>query len=193
MRILTLLSATAVTLCLTTFLTGCGDAGPMDLDEPPAPAEVLSQQNPSLALINGGKPHRVEQVSSGDLWPIGWCDQGAGVPRMSIQGSGNATVVGRFRLTKTMCMNPTTGEVTEGESVLTAANGDEIHMTFQGQGRPDPGPPTLDLEYIISGGTGRFLNAVGELQIETILTSESTWTSIGGGWIVYDASDRSGR
>jgi len=193
MRIPTLLSATAVTICFTPFLTGCGDGGPMELDEPLALAELLSQQNPSLALMSAGNPHRVEQVSSGYLWPIGWCDEGAGIPRMWIQGSGNATVVGRFTLRKTMCMNAALGEVTEGESVLTAANGDEIHMTFQGQARPDPGPPTLDLQYIINGGTGRFLHAEGELQVETILTSESTWTSSGGGWMTYDASDRSGR
>lgn len=121
------------------------------------------------------------------------CDEGAGIPRMWIHGSGNATVVGRLTLRKTMCMNAAAGEVTEGESVLTAANGDEIHLTLHGQALPDPEPPTIDFVYVIDGGTGRFLHAVGALETRTILTSESTWINSGGGWIIYDASDRSGR
>ena len=89
-----------------------------------------------------------------------------------------------------MCLSTTSGAVTDGVATLTAANGDEIHMLFHGQSQPGAQPPTIDFVYEIVGGAGRFVHALGELDVRTLLTSPSTWTSKGAGWLSYQASDR---
>lgn len=57
-------------------------------------------------------------------------------------------------------LGPTIGISAQGHTVITAANGDELHMTFTMALHP-PGI-LFDLDPIdFTGGTGRFANAAG--------------------------------
>lgn len=135
--------------------------------------------------------HKTAQVSSGGEQAIGWCDEAAGVVRLSVPGTGTLTHAGRFELEQTNCADLATGAITEGVGTLTTANGDEIHLLYSGQVLPGIVPQTLDLDYVVVGGTGRFETAEGELNAEVVYTSATTWVSKGEGWIRYAASDAS--
>lgn len=91
-------------------------------------------------------------------------------------GIGQATHLGRFSIRITFCIDATDilddGELTAGESapydggvgVLTAANGDELHITIAGAVLPSDHPDfdfEFDDPYAITGGTGRFAGATG--------------------------------
>lgn len=161
-----------------------------------APSAAVDESNEAAVLsgsVSGAAvPMELEfkQVSSGDLQYIGWCDQATGVGLAVAPGTGTATHVGRFEVQQNQCVNLATGAVTDGASTLTAANGDEIYATYGGQFVLLE-PPTLDLVYRLSGGTGRFTHAQGEMNVRVVFTSQSTWVSTGSGWIRYSASDGS--
>jgi hypothetical protein len=162
-----------------------------------APSTAVDQSNRAAVLsgsASGAAAVSIElktkQVSSGETLVIGWCDQAGGVLLTAAPGTGTATHIGRFEVQQTQCVNPTTGAATDGVATLTAANGDEIYMTYDGQFVPGE-PPTADLFYTVTGGTGRFTHAQGEIEVRVIFTSPSTWVATGSGWISYSASDRS--
>jgi len=162
----------------TVLLSGCSDGDPVGIeDAAQAAASTASQLGTHTALP-------VKQVSSGVLWPIGYCDEDAGVVRLWVEGSGTATHVGQFWIGKSMCLDPATGVATDGDALLTAANGDEIHMVFDGHA-VGAEAAAFDFVYVMDGGSGRFADAEGELEIRTVLTSASTWSSSGSGWMSY--------
>jgi hypothetical protein len=183
-----ILAGTALVL----LLVGCTDADPVGVPDSVTQTALSAAGALHLPGIGGAVARPVQQTSTGVLWPIGFCDETAGIARWWIEGSGTASHVGRFNIGKSMCLDPVTGSVTDGDGVLVAANGDRVHMVFTGQVVQSE-PPTFELLYEIVGGTGRFENARGELAIRTVLTSESTWTSSGSGWMSYNASDRMAR
>ena len=81
-----------------------------------------------------------------------------------------------------------------GERTLTAANGDEVHLTTVGTSAPaGPGLVSFTATFTIVGGTGRFANATGEGRAEGTANLTTNKTSVAmDGWIDYDASGRSG-
>lgn len=187
------LGAAAAVAMLAILVAGCHDETPLRLDDEQTLTVMEAGSDRQVpGQLGMTKPQFVKQVSSGDLWVIGLCSEDPLIPRFMVVGRGNANGVGNFEITKTMCLNPATGDATDGVAVLTAANGDELHMVFDGQG-VSAAPPTTAFVYVVDGGTGRFVHAQGELRIRTVLTSQSTWTSSGTGWILYEASDRAGR
>lgn len=162
-----------------------------------APSTAVDESNQAAVLSGSANSAavpielRIKQVSSGETQVIGWCDEAAGVVIHAAPGTGTATHIGRFEVQQTQCVNPATGAATDGVATLTAANGDEMYMTYDGQFVPGVEPPTVDLFYTLNGGTGRFTHAEGEIAIRVVFTSPSTWVSTGSGWISYSASDRS--
>lgn len=133
----------------------------------------------------------IQQSSTGSMQIIGWCDQAAGIVLVAVPGSGTATHVGAFEVEQSNCANPATGMFTNGTATVVAANGDEIDMTYTGHTVTASGLPVYELAYVVTGGTGRFVNAEGELTVSVVYTSPTTWVSRGSGWITYQASDRS--
>jgi hypothetical protein len=81
-----------------------------------------------------------------------------------------------------------------GERTLTAANGDELHLTTVGTSAPaGPGLVSFTATFTIVGGTGRFAKATGQGRAEGTANLTTSKTSVEmDGWIDYDASDRSG-
>lgn len=182
-----------LTIPLVAALVGCDIVtGPdQTLIDPPYNDLVLA--SPAHAAAPATPPVlRVWQVSSGEGQIIGWCDQAAGVVRVSAPGAGTATHIGHFEALQAHCIDFATGAVTAGVATLTAANGDEIHFTYAGQVVPWIEPLTADLFYVATSGTGRFASGAGEMEIRVVHPTPTTWTSRGTGWISYSASDRAG-
>jgi hypothetical protein len=153
----------------------------------PTGVEHVADLQPILNAAADRLP--VSQSSSGLAYPIGLC--GANVVRILFEGGGTATHAGRFWIENTVCLDQATGAATDGMAVLTAANSDEVHMTFSGQA---VAPTELVLTYVIDGGTGRFAHATGELVVDVFLSADlTTFTSGGAGWVAYEASDRADR
>lgn len=80
-----------------------------------------------------------------------------------IVGDGNATFLGNFKIINKYCFD---GEQPVGPiyGFLTAANGDEIFTQMIGAVEV-PSPEISNFDYIILGGTGRFEDATGFIQM----------------------------
>jgi hypothetical protein len=90
-----------------------------------------------------------------------------GIPvRTGMEATGWASHLGRSTLAGSHC-TPTANDYGPSEMTLVAANGDEVHMGYQGVCPPFMDLPigdvlTCSLEFDIVGGTGRFADATGE-------------------------------
>jgi hypothetical protein len=102
--------------------------------------------------------------------------------RTYVEGSGVASHLGRVSMTSNHCPL-LDGWNVDGHMTLVAANGDELHMTYEvvsdPAGIPTPGTViTATGDYVIVGGTGRFANATGEVDGTTLVT----FTGLGTPW-----------
>ena len=81
---------------------------------------------------------------------------------VDLEGSGNATQLGRFTEEGEFFVNLLTLNGC-GTEVLTAANGDTVSAAGCGQATPTATPGVLSIEenLVITGGTGRFAGATG--------------------------------
>lgn len=76
-------------------------------------------------------------------------------------GSGNLAHLGNFEMTSPHLTYLDTLRI-EGTQIFTAANGDEIYATIEGQLSPNPnGTLSGAIAGVITGGTGRFSDASG--------------------------------
>jgi hypothetical protein len=104
-----------------------------------------------------------------------------GIPTSTVvlEGTGNATHLGRFTVEADLVINLLTGFGT-GTEVFTAANGDTVNATGFGQAQlpPAQGFVTIVETLTITGGTGRFANATGSYTL-TRLLNISTGVSTG--------------
>lgn len=85
-----------------------------------------------------------------------------------ITATGPASHMGRTTWVSQHCLALATNTFTDTELVLTAANGDQIHLTYTGS-CPGEIPAVGDSftcsgHAVVTGGTGRFLEATGHLQ-----------------------------
>ena len=85
-------------------------------------------------------------------------------------GTGNATELGQYSATYPHQVDLTTG-IEEGDMVLVAANGDEIHAHVVGPSWPtdQPGIIQADTVATITGGTGRFADATGAVRMQGLV------------------------
>ena len=95
------------------------------------------------------------------------------------EGTGTATQLGKYTSHLTAQINVSTGHAT-GVATFTAANGDTLTTTVDGQGTPTPTPGVVSVVevYTITGGTGRFADATGTFTLEIIVT-QATGVSTG--------------
>jgi hypothetical protein len=93
-------------------------------------------------------------------------------------GGGTATYLGKYTEHITMQINiPTRHGI--GAATFTAANGDTLTATVDGQATPaGPGVLSIVEVYTITGGTGRFAGATGTFTLESIL-NQATGVSSG--------------
>ena len=85
---------------------------------------------------------------------------------VSIEGTGNATHLGRFTVEVPHVVNAM-NRTSIGTYEFTAANGDTLTAGFTGQATPTaPGVLSIAETATITGGTGRFANATGSFAVE---------------------------
>ena len=94
-------------------------------------------------------------------------------------GTGTATYLGRYTEHIVMTINLPTMAST-GAATFTAANGDTLTATDDGQATPTTTPGVLSIVevYTITGGTGRFADAIGTFTGGIIVT-QATGVSTG--------------
>ena len=94
-------------------------------------------------------------------------------------GTGTATYLGKYTSHLTAQVNVLTSHAT-GAATFTAANGDTLTATVDGQSTPTtiPGVISIVETYTITGGTGRFADATGTITLKIILT-QATGVSSG--------------
>ena len=94
------------------------------------------------------------------------------------EGTGTATQLGTYTEHITMQINLPTSH-SSGAATFTAANGDTLTATVDGQATPaSPGVLSIVEVYTITGGTGRFAGATGMFTLESIL-NQATGVSSG--------------
>ena len=102
------------------------------------------------------------------------------------EGTGTATHLGRYTLDGSEVINLATLEVTDGSFTITAANGDTILGTYEGTaaGTSDPLVITYHVTGPVTGGTGRFQGAHGELTWDGVANlGTGELSDIATGWI----------
>jgi hypothetical protein len=107
-----------------------------------------------------------------------------GVLTGTLTGAGRASHLGSVTLSSTETLDFTTSPgvilVRDGQMVVVAANGDELHWTYEGTGSlPDAAGTTLiNGRFVITGGTGRFTDATGTGSIEGSVDSVTGLVSV---------------
>ena len=161
------------------LLVGCSDR-----KTPTAPAgPVFSTSGAKRAMV----PFKERYQATGTAGPSTACP----ILQVRLHGGGTATLLGRYTITNSHCLDPSTGEFTNGAFTKTAANGDQLFGTYHGQTLPDN---TLVGSLAFTGGTGRFADATGNTTmrgrltidpsqpepLHIVLTIEGTISSPGG-------------
>ena len=85
-------------------------------------------------------------------------------------GTGKSSHLGKISLTATDCITPMENHYTfKGKLTIIAANGDKIIGDYSGSFLPLDTPPMYslsDAKFEITGGTGRFSNAKGSMDLK---------------------------
>lgn len=155
------------------------------------PAEALSAVNASAKKEKEEvkeRPWKIE--SAGTFQVIGTSDDCKDADKpltIILVGSGNASHIGLYRVDIIWCTNvdaDLASEVNFIDGTLTAANGDTISFiseSFNGE----------SVDYIVTGGSGRFEDASGAFNLATYefsfdqVTFSGSYANEGGGYIVY--------
>lgn len=174
MKALTALTAIA----LVFFLAGCSDK----VDSP-----VSTQQNAAALSKIHEVPFNTTYEAVAHITPTG-PSSGHAVQ----EGSGNATHVGRYTSLSTNDItytSATAGVITNGTHTTYAASGDKMYATYSGTFAIANGVATFSIDFIFDGGTGRFENLHGEVQV-TVTTDDvgqlvQDLSGSGSGHIVY--------
>jgi hypothetical protein len=125
-------------------------------------ASALAVETPFKGTVNAVETSQV-------VFPI------ASVTR---NGGGTATYLGKFTEHNTMQINVLTRHGI-GAATFTAANGDTLTATVDGQATPtSPGVLSIVEVYTVTGGTGRFADATGSFTLESTL-NQATGVSSG--------------
>ena len=97
---------------------------------------------------------------------------------VSLEGTGNATHLGRFTVEIPHVVN-TTNMTTTGTYEFTAANGDTLTAGFIGQASLTATAGVLSVveTATITGGTGRFAGATGSFTVERLVNQVTGLTS----------------
>lgn len=125
-------------------------------------------------------------------------DCAPGKLKVDVQGSGQATHLGNYTITRQHCFDIATAAISDGQFEQTAANGDKVFGTYSGsvvdvlEFAADGSPVVVVIRapYSITGGTRRFSSAVGEgtaIGVFNIVTKVGHFDM--DGYISYSASD----
>ena len=127
--------------------------------------DITSPGTNNISTVDRSRPF------NGNATGIARDDSGPGCispwTHQEVTGTGTATHIGLYHAVTHDCYLTTStsgGLTNNGTGTLTAANGDEINVTYSGSYTFNAWPPTsanFVLNVTIIGGTGRFQNATG--------------------------------
>jgi len=155
-----------------TVLTGCNRT-----DSPTSPTSGPLLQDPYTAAA-GARPLGAARTTA--VVPFKGSLQGAFIVTFDpppspfftvlLEGTGNATLLGRFTLEAPHRVDTRTGGAS-GSLAFTAANGDVLTANFTGASGPTSSPEVFAIveTATITGGTGRFAGATGSFIIERLV------------------------
>ena len=117
-----------------------------------------------VANAAGPRPWKESYHASGTIGPGARCP--APLLLESDEGGGTATHIGKYTIVNSHCLDPSTGALTGGTFVKTAANGDQIFGTYTGIATVIQPPSPIGIFSVsgtitFTGGTGRFAGATG--------------------------------
>ncbi len=173
-----LIAFTAIALVL--FLAGCSDK----MDSPVSPQQ---KQTATDLSKKHEVPFSTTYEAVGQITPTSLTTAHA-----VMNGSGNATHVGYYTSVSEddiIYTSATGGNILNGTHTSYAANGDELYATFTGIFAIADGIVTFTVDFTFNGGTGRFTNLYGKVQV--VVTSDDVGQPImdlsggGSGWIIY--------
>ena len=107
---------------------------------------------------------------------------GPGSFQLTSYGVGQITHLGKSLMVSPVCVGQDGNPIGTWTFTFTAANGDKVTGEVTGFTYTDYG---FDLFATITGGTGRFAGATGELTFPTLSTGSGVWSSEIEGWITY--------
>jgi hypothetical protein len=97
---------------------------------------------------------------------------------IQITGTGTSTHLGKFTTVQSHCAAPPSLAFTNGEFTFTAANGDQLFGTYEGEFLPlEPPLAAIDGAFTNTGGTGRFEGVTGggdATGVQNFATGEAT-------------------
>jgi len=133
------------------------------------------------ADVSGPRPWKESYHSTGTIAPAADC-----APPLLLEsevGGGTATHVGNYTIVNSHCVDPSTGALTGGQFVKTAANGDQLFGTYVGTATPIQPPTPIGIFQIsgtvtFTGGTGRFAEAIGTTDMQGTLEADFSQTPV---------------
>jgi hypothetical protein len=127
---------------------------------------------PIQAVAGAQVPYKASD--SGGYTILGTC--APGIFQIDINGTGTATLLGKYTYHAVECYDPVANAVT-GEFTITAANGATIFGTYSG---PCAGSSCAETA-VVQGGTGRFAGAEGQLDVTVTVTGPETYSETASG------------
>jgi hypothetical protein len=129
-------------------------------------SDVPSGPSASTESVDGGFPTATQVPLKATFSGPGIAADipGDRCPVLTIQitGGGTSTHLGKFTTVQSHCAAPPSLAFTNGEFTLTAANGDQLFGTYEGDFLPlEPPLAAIDGAFTVTGGTGRFEGATG--------------------------------
>lgn len=123
-----------------------------------------------LASTTFAAPVATEKLLTGSFEATETHEFGPGIMFVDATGVGNATHLGLFTYDLEAAVSLPSLSAT-ASATLIAANGDMIFGEGVGQGTPTGTPNIVSIveTYTITGGTGRFAGATGNLTVERLL------------------------
>ncbi|HSJ65860.1 MAG TPA: hypothetical protein VK922_18405 [Gemmatimonadaceae bacterium] len=194
----------ALSLVVAALGTGCDRPSPTETSAE-ASGHLLTRGAPEKQVpMQGRFSGPVVPALPGDEGAQARCVANAGPagehPGAFVTQTGNYTGrfghLGRVTAFSTFCVDPTIGppvDMLQGLWIITAANGDALHVSFEGRVGDFIGPNIVSwhTEDTFVGGTGRFAGASGGGPCEG--TADLSTGLVNGECeylIAYDASDR---
>jgi hypothetical protein len=145
-------------------------------------SDMPSEPSASVEAMDGGFPAATQVPLKATFSGPGVAAEipGDRCPVLTIQitGTGTSTHLGKFTTVQSHCAAPPSLAFTLGEFTLTAANGDQVFGTYEGEFLPlEPPLAAIDGALTFTGGTGRFEGATGggdASGVQNLATGEAT-------------------
>ncbi len=148
---------------------------------------VSPQQNSTSLTKDNQVPFNSTFNGSAEVTPTGQYSA-----HSVMAGYGNATHVGYYTSTSEndfIYTSATGGIITNGIHTTFTPSGDEMYATYSGTFEVANGICTITINFIFSGGTGRFVNLYGEIQ--AVVTTDDVgqltqeFSGDASGYIIY--------